>query len=85
MLSSSIWGSWQAQYGWALATTPSCAKRGTSSGWITWMCEMLTTVGPAVRLPSARDAVKGLADCPVADRTGSGKSGPVQERDDPPE
>src|SRR5215471_9166338 len=36
MVSSSICGSWVAQSGWMLAVADTRAKRGTSSGWITW-------------------------------------------------
>ena len=40
MVRSSICGSWQAHSACALAATPSSAKRGTSSGWTTWMWAM---------------------------------------------
>ena len=35
-----IWPSFCAHSGCALATTPSSRNRGMSSGWITWMCAM---------------------------------------------
>ena len=66
---TSIWSSWQAHSGCALATTPSSRNRGTSSGWMTWMCAMCGRVsdGPFARR-AASTASSALADRPVADR-----------------
>ena len=65
----SIWPSWQAQYGCALAATPSSRKRPMSSGWMTWMWAMCGRVSDGPFCGSRRGhRVERLAHRPVADR-----------------
>ena len=51
IVSTSIWSSWAAHSGWALAATSSSRKRAMSSGWMTWMCAMWgrVSLGPLAR------------------------------------
>ena len=68
MVSSSICGSWAAHSGWMLATAPSSANLGMSSGWTT--CRWARWCRPSSgRCRAGRlDGVERFADGTVAER-----------------
>ena len=69
----SIWPSWHAHSGCALAATPSPRKRAMSSGWMTWMWAMWGRVsdGPfATRAASTASSASRTARSPMAWKCG---------------
>ena len=70
---TSIWSSWQAHSGCALAATPSSRKRPMSSGWMTWMWAMCGRVSDrplARRAASTASSASRTARSPMAWKCG---------------
>ena len=75
---TSICWSWQAHSGWALATAPSAANRGRSSGWTIWMwarCGRVSVMPFAARAASTASSGVRTARSPRAWKCGCSPSG----------